>query len=32
MLPKTNAYGKNCDGETKWMQFLIEDDEIFQKI
>ena len=19
MLPKTNAYGKNYDGETKWM-------------
>ena len=27
MLPKTNAYVKNYDGQTKWMYFLIEDDE-----
>ena len=27
MLPKTSAYIKNYDGQTKWMYFLIEDDE-----
>ena len=27
MLPKTNAYVKKKDGQTKWMYFLIEDDE-----
>ena len=25
MLPKTSAYVKSCDGETKWIYFLIED-------
>ena len=25
MLPKTNAYVRRCDGETKWMNFLIKD-------
>ena len=29
MLPKTTAYGKNCAGQTKWMYFLIEDDDQF---
>ena len=29
--PKTNAYVKNYDGKTKWMYFLIEDDD-FTKI
>ena len=27
MLPKTNAY----DGQTKWMYFLIEDDDLLEK-
>ena len=26
MLPKTNAYVKGYDGQTKWMYCLIEDD------
>ena len=25
MLPKTSAYVKSYDGQTKWMYFLIED-------
>ena len=28
MLPKTSAYVKSYDGETKWMNFLTEDDEL----
>ena len=28
MLPKTSAYVKICDGQTKWIYFLIEDDEL----
>ena len=28
MLPKTGAYVNFCDGETKWMYFFIEDDEL----
>ena len=31
MLPKTSAYVKNYDGQTKWMYFLIEDDELLEK-
>ena len=31
MLPKTRAYVKSCDGQTKWMYFLIEDDELLEK-
>ena len=31
MLPKTTAYVKNYDGQTKWMYFLIEDDDLFEK-
>ena len=27
MLPKTSAYVKSFDGQTKWMYFLIEDDD-----
>ena len=27
MLPETNAYVKNYDGQTKWVYFLIENDE-----
>ena len=25
MLPKTSAYVKNCDGQTKWMYFGDDD-------
>ena len=31
MLPKTSAYVKSCDGQTKWMYFLIEDDNLLEK-
>ena len=31
MVPKTNACLKGCDGRTKWMYFLIEDDELLEK-
>ena len=31
MLPKTNAYVKSYDGQTKWMYFLIEDDDLSEK-
>ena len=31
MLPKTTAYVKNYDGQTKWMYFLIEDNDLFEK-
>ena len=31
MLPQTSAYLKSYDGQTKWMYFLIEDDEILEK-
>ena len=31
MLPKTNTYVKSYDGQTKWMYFLIEDDDLFEK-
>ena len=27
MLPKTSTYVKSFDGQTKWMYFLIEDDD-----
>ena len=27
MLPKTSAYVKNHDGQTKWMHLLIEEDD-----
>ena len=30
MLPKTSAYVKRYDGQTKWMFFLIEDRESSQ--
>ena len=30
MLPKTIAYVKSYDGQTKWIYFLIED-ETYQK-
>ena len=31
MSPKTSAYVKSYDGQTKWMYFLIEDDELLEK-
>ena len=27
MLPKTSASAKGCDGETKWINFLIKNDD-----
>ena len=31
MLPKTSIYVKSYDGQTKWMYFLIEDDDLLEK-
>ena len=31
MLLKTNAYVKHYDEQTKWMYFLIEDDDLLEK-
>ena len=31
LLPKTSAYLKSYDGQTKWMYFLIEDDDLLEK-
>ena len=31
MFPKTTAYVKNYDGETKWMYYFIEDDELLER-
>ena len=31
MLPKTSFYVKSYDGQTKWMYFLIEDDNLLKK-
>ena len=31
ILSKTSAYVKSHDGQTKWMQLLIEDDELLEK-
>ena len=31
MLPKISAYVKGYDGQTKWMYFLIEDDDLLEK-
>ena len=31
MLPKTRAYVKSYDGQSKWMYFLIEGDELLEK-
>ena len=31
MLPKISAYVKSYAGQTKWMYFLIEDDDILEK-
>ena len=32
MLPKASAYVKSYDGQTKWMYFLIEDDDLLENI
>ena len=31
MLPKTSAYVYSYDGKTKWIYFLIEDDDLLEK-
>ena len=31
MLPKTRAYVKSCDGQTKLIYFLIEDGDLSEK-
>ena len=31
MFPKTSAYTKSYDEQTKWMCSLIEDDDILEK-
>ena len=31
MLPKTSTYVKCYEGQTKWMYFLIEDDDLLEK-
>ena len=31
MFSKTSAYVKIYDGQTKWMYFLIEDDDVLEK-
>ena len=31
MLPKTSTYVKSYDGQTKWMYFSIEDDDLLEK-
>ena len=31
ILPKTSAYVKNYDEQTKWMCFLIENDDLLEK-
>ena len=28
MLPKTSAFVKSYDGQTKWMYFFIKDDDL----
>ena len=30
MLPKRSAYVKRYDGQTKWMHFLIKDDDLLE--
>ena len=32
ILPKTSTYLKSYDGQTKWMYFLIEDDDLLKNI
>ena len=31
MLPKTSIYVKSCDGQTRWMYLLIQDDDLLEK-
>ena len=31
MFPKTSDHVKSYDGQTKWMCFLIEDDDLLKK-
>ena len=31
MLPKASSYVKSYDGQTKWMNFLIEGDDLLGK-
>ena len=31
MLPKTSAHVKSYDGQTKWVYFLIEDNDLLEK-
>ena len=31
MLPKTSAYVKSYDGQIRWMYFLIDEDDDYQK-
>ena len=31
MFPYKSAYVKSDDGQTKWMYFLVEDDDILEK-
>ena len=31
MLPKTSMYVKSYDSQTKWMCFLIEDNDLLEK-
>ena len=31
VLPKTSAYVKRCDGQTKWMHVLIKDGDLLEK-
>ena len=31
MLPKMSTYLSNCDGQTKWIYFLIENDDLSEK-
>ena len=31
ILPKRSAYVKSYDGQTKWMYFLIENDDLLKK-
>ena len=32
MLPKTSPYVKSYDGQTEWIYFLNEDDDLLEKI
>ena len=31
MLPKLSAYVKGYDGQSKWMFFLVKDDDLLKK-